>query len=242
MTTTTQSRRPAKRDFAETQWSLVRAAADESCPKAAAALATLCERYWPPIFVYVWRRGLSREDAKDLTQAFFEEILRKKTFANANEAKGKFRAYLMGALHNFMANDWHKARARKRGSEETILSLEEAAARYCEVADPGLTPEKAFDYHWWLILLDEGLKRLEEKYKARGKERLFLVIKPYLTAEFDATARERVARELETSLNAAEALVYRIRQQYAACVRAELAHTVTDEEELKQELHDLFDK
>ena len=145
MTTTTEARRRAKQDFTETQWSLVKAAADQTCPTAAAALETLCERYWLPIYVYLRRRGFSEEDAKDLTQGFFAEIIDRNTFANANKAKGKFRAYLMGTLNNFLGNDWDRAHAKKRGSGETILSLEEAEAKYCEIADPGLTPEKAFD-------------------------------------------------------------------------------------------------
>jgi RNA polymerase sigma-70 factor (ECF subfamily) len=241
MTTTTDVRKRPSRDFTETHWSLVRAASDGGSPTAAAAaLEQLCERYWSPIYVYLRQRGHTEHDAQDITQGFFERIIEDKTFASATPAKGRFRYYLIGALHHFMINEWHKAQASKRGGRFTIVSFDEAETKYSEVPASDLTPERAYDMRWRMTLLEQGLNRLHVKIKENGKEQQFVLLKPFLTAAFDQEARDRVARALNISLNAADVAVHRFRQEFRKAVRAELAETVTSQAEFHEELRDLF--
>ena len=239
MTTTTQSPRPAKRDFAETQWSLIRAAAGgPKSPVALAAMETLCETYWSPIYVYLRGRGHSEHDAEDLTQKFLIQIIKDEhTFSAANKAKGKFRSYLLGALNHFLDDDWDRSRAKKRGADETILSLEDAELKYVEVASQDATPEEAYDDRWRLTVLNEALKQLEEEFRADGKTEQFEILKPYLEP---GKPREELARKLNVSIGTAAVMAHRFREQYKEAVRAVLAHTVTDEEELEDELRYLF--
>lgn len=242
MSTTTDLPRRKSRDFTETHWSLVRAAGDGGSPTAAAAaLDQLCERYWSPIYVYLRQRGYSEHDAQDVTQGFFERIIEDKTFAaSATQAKGRFRCYLVGALHHFLINEWRKTQAIKRGGRFTIVSLEEAETKYLEVPASDLTPERAYDVRWRMTLLEQGLNRLHGKLKRNGKEQQFVLLKPFLTAAFDQEAGDRVARALKTSLNNAEVAVHRFRLEFRKAVRAELAETVTSETEFDEELRDLF--
>ena len=242
MTTTSELRKRVSRDFTETQWSLVRAAGDGGSPTAAAAaLEQLCERYWSPIYVYLRQRGYSEHDAQDMAQGFFERIIEDNTFASATQAKGRFRHYLVGALDHFMINEWHKAKAIKRGGRCTIVSLDEAETKYAEVPASDLTPERAYDMRWRMTLLEQGLKRLQTKYKDKGKEQHFELLKPFLTATFDHESRARISAALKISLNTADVTVHRFRQEFRKAVRAELAETVTSKAEFDDELRDLFD-
>jgi DNA-directed RNA polymerase specialized sigma24 family protein len=84
-------------------------------PESALALETLCRNYSLPIYTYVRRRGPSRHDAEDLSQAFFARLLARKDSADVTPGKGKFRSFLPASLQHFMANEWDKARAQKRG-------------------------------------------------------------------------------------------------------------------------------
>ena len=241
MATTTDLRKHPSRDFTETHWSLVRAAGDGGSPTAAAAaLDQLCERYWSPIYVYLRQRGYTEHDAQDVTQGFFERIIEDKTFASATKTKGRFRYYLVGALHHFIINEWRKAHAIKRGGRFIIVSFDEAETKYAEVPASGLTPERAYDMRWRLTLLEQGLNRLHVKLKENGKEQQFVMLKPFLTAAFDHESRDRIAHALNISLNAADVAVHRFRQEFRKAVRAELAETVTSQAEFDEELRELF--
>ncbi len=109
--------------FVTTQWTIIAEAAREGDAESERALARLCESYWPPVYAFVRRRGHGPEEAKDLTQGFFENLLEKKSFAGADKAKGKFRTYLLGAVKFFLSDQWDKAVAQKRGGRAFGFSL-----------------------------------------------------------------------------------------------------------------------
>jgi DNA-directed RNA polymerase specialized sigma24 family protein len=101
--------------FETTRWSIVLAAGHRSHPDFQAALATLCQAYWYPLYAYVRRRVADVHEAQDLTQAFFAWLLEKNTLEVAQQERGRFRAFLLSALKNFLSNEWDKAKAQKRG-------------------------------------------------------------------------------------------------------------------------------
>ena len=227
-------------NFTETRWSVVRAAAENTSPGAAAALETLCNTYWLPIYVYVRRRGYSAHDAQDLTQDFFAHIVRDNSFARADRGKGKFRSYLLGALNHFLADDWDKKSAKKRGGGQTIWSLEAAEEKYLQIPGADVSPEKAFDHRWGLILLEQGIRRLQEEFKAAKKEMQFELLKEFLTDESAPRGYDAVARKLSLSPNRVAVTVYRMRQRFRELLRAELAQTVLTQADLDEELRHLF--
>ena len=100
------------------------AAGDRDALKAKNALACLCEHYWYPLYAYVRRRVVNVDEAQDLTQAFFEHVIDKQVIARADRSRGRFRTFLLTALKNFLANEWNKARAEKRGGKRRQLSLD----------------------------------------------------------------------------------------------------------------------
>ena len=87
--------------FATTRWTVVLAAGDRSSPAADVALEELCRTYWYPLYAYVRRQGHAREDAEDLTQAFFARLLEKNYLEGLDSNRGRFRAFLLAASNIF---------------------------------------------------------------------------------------------------------------------------------------------
>ena len=124
------------RRFATTRWSLIAAAGQARSPDARRALAALCEAYWYPLYAFVRRRGYSVEDAQDLTQAFFGELLEKDRLRAADRERGRFRSFLLASLENFLANQWRRASAAKRGGGQLPISLDLERAKACTAWNP----------------------------------------------------------------------------------------------------------
>jgi hypothetical protein len=131
----------------------------------------------------VRRQGHNPHDAQDLTQEFFARLLEKNQLAGADPAKGRFRSFLLAALKHFLANEWHKARAQKRGGGQVPIPIDASAAESKCGIDPAdhLTAEKIYERRWALTLLDQVLRRLRDEYTRDGKENLFEQLKPTLT-------------------------------------------------------------
>src|SRR5438552_19059712 len=111
--------------FATTHWSVVVAAGlDESAP-ARTALETLCRAYWYPIYVYVRRKGYGPDDAQDLTQEFFRQLIRKQHLRLADRNKGKFRTFLLATLDYFLAREWSRAHRQKRDGQLQFISVDQ---------------------------------------------------------------------------------------------------------------------
>ena len=137
------------RGFATTHWSLVVAAkpGEASQSRAQQALDYLCRAYWYPLYAFVRSRGYSSDDAQDLTQSFFARLIETRGFGTADPERGRFRSYLLGAMKHFMANEWHRAQAKKRGGGVAFLELDglDAEARYAQQPAQSTDPDAGFD-------------------------------------------------------------------------------------------------
>ncbi len=188
-------------DFATTRWSVVLAAGRGASPQASAALEDLCQIYWYPLYVYVRRRGYTGDAAADLTQEFFARLLEKNRLAQVDRRKGKFRSFLLASMKHFLANEWDKSQARKRGGGRETFSIElsqaEAAYRFEPVDE--MTAERAFERRWALTLLDSVLHQLRMEYVAGGKKDLFDRIKGKLTHRDGAGSYREIAADLKMS-------------------------------------------
>src|SRR5271155_4363205 len=230
------------RQFATTRWSLVLAAGQRSSPQSSAALATLCENYWYPLYAYVRRRGHDSDEAQDLTQAFFARLLEKNDLAAADPERGRFRSFLLTSLKHFLSNEWDRARAEKRGGGRSLLSIDFGTAEERYRAEPAhdLTPEKIFERRWALVLLENVLARLHDESAQAGKADSFDRLKGFLTGEQTAVTYGQLAAELNMSEGALKVAVHRLRRRYRELLRAEIEETVADPEEIDQEIRDLF--
>jgi RNA polymerase sigma-70 factor (ECF subfamily) len=233
---------PAHAVFVTTQWSAVLAAGRSDTTHALAALEQLCCHYWHPLYAYVRRAGYSREEAEDLTQEFFARLLAQNTVARADPARGRFRSFLLASLKNFLANEWDKARARKRGGGAQLLPLEfdTAETRCAHPVAPGDTPDRAFDRQWALTLLDVVLGRLRQEYTKAGREDLFLGLKDTLAGGRAEIPYRDLGAGLGLSEGAVKVAAHRLRRRYRELLREEIANTVAGPEEIEEELRQLL--
>ena len=228
--------------FATTHWSVVLLAARGMAPGADAAMERLCRTYWYPLYSYVRRRGYSAEDGQDLTQEFFARLLAKNDLGQVGPEKGKFRSFLLSALNHFLANEYDRAKAQKRGAGQAPISLDAAAAEGMFGLEPvcDLTPEKIFEQRWAATLLEQAFARLQEEYTQSHKQALFTELKAFLTEGASSGDYAPVATRLNLAPGAVAVAVHRLRQRYRECVRAEVAQTVATAADLEDELRHLF--
>jgi RNA polymerase sigma-70 factor (ECF subfamily) len=227
-------------EFLTTRWSVVRAAGG-SHPSASDALATLCKTYWFPLYAFVRRKGYSLHDAQDLTQSFFSHLLEKQRLAALSPDRGRFRSFLLVSLKNFLANEWHRSNASKRGGQTTFVFIddEEANRRYGDEPAETISAEQIFDRRWALTLLERVLDSLRQEMVLAGKSAHFEALKFTLTGETGAPYGE-IASQLGTSEGALKVFVHRLRERYRSLLREEIAQTVETDAEIDDELRHLI--
>ncbi len=230
------------KSFATTRWSLVAEAGGAASPECRAALATLCELYWYPLYAFVRRKGYQAAEAQDLTQAFFAELLEKERLQLADPQRGRFRSFLLGALNHFLANQRRAAAAQKRGGGHNVLSIDfdDGETRYQREPVDATTPEKIFQRRWTMTLLDRAVGRLRDEFAAAGKLELFDQLKLHLGGDPEATAYGELAQALQTTEGAVKTAAHRLRKRCRELLREEIAQTVCDPEEIDAELQELF--
>jgi RNA polymerase sigma-70 factor (ECF subfamily) len=228
--------------FATTHWSLVIAARDQPAPQARDALAALCRAYWYPLYAFVRRQGHAADQAQDLTQEFFAQLLEKDFLQVVDRDKGKFRSFLLTACKHFLANQRDRALARKRGGDRVHLSIDLDVAEGCYSREPAhdLTPERLFARRWALTLLEQVVVRLQEESRRNGKALLFERLKECLVGEKGVLCYDQVAQEFGLTEGAVRVAVHRLRKRYRELLCEEIAHTVHDPEQIEDEIRDLF--
>lgn len=229
-------------NFATTRWSVVLAAGDHTGPQAQAALATLCQGYWYPLYVFARRQGHGPEDAQDLTQGFFARLLEKDFLRSVDPGKGRFRSFLLAAYKHFLANERDRANAQKRGGGRLAvpIDLQGAEDRYRLEPAHTLTAERLFERRWAMTLLGQVLGRLREEFVAVDNAPHFEVLKAFLTGERSDIRYAEVGRQLGMSEGAVKVAVHRLRGRYRELLREEIARTVDDPAQVDEEIRGLF--
>ena len=225
--------------FQTTRWSLVLEAA-RGGEHAGEALEWLCETYWYPLYAFVRRQGHDADAARDLTQSFFLRLIDKQALRRIDPRQGRFRAFLVASMKHFLANERARKRALKRRTEDPAfrLSLEGGEQRYLAAPSEALGPDELFEAQWAMAVLDRALRRLESEQEAGGKGAAFGRLRGYLTGA--EAPYERLASELDTTEGALRVTVHRLRRRLGALLRAEVAQTVSDQQEVDDELRFLL--
>ncbi len=247
-------------EFPSTQWSVVLAAGGRKSSEARHALESLFEAYWYPLYAYVRRRGHDFHEAQELTQGFIARLLEKHSIEVADRERGRFRSFLIASLKHFLANEWDRASAKKRGGGVKVLSLdlpidiENAERRYSLEPVHGMTPEKVFERRWALTLIERVTERLGAEARKARKTKLFEALSPYVVGggpEVGSTTRSGrrggessyagVARSLEMTEGAVKTAVHRLRKRFRSALREEIADTVSDPEDIEDEIRYLIE-
>jgi RNA polymerase sigma-70 factor (ECF subfamily) len=239
---TTTSPAPRQPVFVTTHWSVVLSAGRSDTTRSRDALARLCQTYWYPLYAYVRRRGHSAHDAQDLTQEFFARLLEKQSLASADPNRGRFRSFILTAMNNFLAQEWEKSHAQKRGGRVEIFSLDLAQAeqRYDLEPSTSETPDKGFDKKWALALLESVMTQLKQEYKQENKSDIFVALKQTLTGSRESQPYADLAKHLGTTEANIKVTVHRLRKRYRELLQTEIANTVDSSEEIKEEMRHLF--
>lgn len=225
--------------FATTHWSVVAQSALTDAPEAADALSELCETYWPPIYSFVRRRGYAPADAQDLTQGFFAYFLRTKAYARTDQLHGKFRSFLLASVKNFLADNWDRDRAIRRGGGYQFVSLDQktAEAVYDAASAADSTAERLFDLRWAKTLAARALNSLREELQAEGKLELFEQLKAFVAGGSMLPSYDEASAHTGLPRATVKTHVYRLRLRYREIVRCEIARTVSAPHEIDEELH-----
>ena len=227
--------------FDNTRWTIVLAAGGGNSSQADKALDVLCHSYWYPLYAFVRRRGYEAHDAQDLTQEFFARLLSKNYLRSVDRKKGKFRSFLLASLEHFLANDWRRAHAQKRGGLNSFIAWdEESPEHHYTRLGSGLSPNELFEQQWALALLEQVLTRLQKEFGDAGKGVLFERLKIFLTGEKQVVSYRELAGDLDTTEAALKMTVSRMRRRYGELLREEVANTVADPGEIEGELSALF--
>lgn len=224
--------------FATTHWTVIYAAAETQSPDSGKALDALCVSYWYPLYVYVRRKGYGAEEAKDLTQEFFAQLLSRKLYQVADPTRGKFRWFLLTSLQNFLAKEYRKATAQKRGGNSTTISLdfESAEGRYQHEPSHNATPEKLFEREWAHTLLQRVLERLRNEFSGSEKADRFQVMCAHLVEPEQNTSYADMARELGMSEGSVKVAMHRLRKRYRELYREEIASVVSSDDDIDEEI------
>src|SRR5437868_6731967 len=227
--------------FTTTHWSVVLEAQGES-PAAQEALEKLCRTYWRPIFAFLRRQGLRPDEAEDIAQGFFAELLERRSLSAVRREKGRLRYFLLGVLKYFLANEGRRAMAIKRGKGQRLIPLDELHVENrieTELADP-MIAEMIYERRWALTVLERVLSRLKDEYLAADNAALFDSLKELLPDEPGSPSQAEIAAQLGMTENAIRQAFYRFRQRYQALLREEIANTVATPADIEDELRHLI--
>ena len=226
--------------FTTTHWSIVLEAQGET-PAAQRALEILCRTYWRPLYGFVRRQGLGREEAQDLVQEFFARLLEHRNLDTVRQEKGRLRSYLLVSLKRFLAAERHRAGGVKRYETGSHIPLDELLES--DLADFELTEtwsaDRLYERHWALAVLEQVLGRLESEYRSAGNAVLFDRLKEFLVGEPGQRTQAEIATELGMTENAVKQAFHRFRQRYRLLLREEIAHTVAQPGDVECELRHL---
>jgi DNA-directed RNA polymerase specialized sigma24 family protein len=228
---------PTAARFRTTLWTEVLAA-----PRNEKALASLCRKYWYPLYAFLRRSGVSPHESEDLTQGFFVHLLSRQGLETVRREYGRFRSFLLASLQHFVADQRDRALAAKRSPRQPLFELDARTAedRYRLEPVDSMNPEKIFERRWAMTMLEEALAALESEFVSRGRGEVFRELQPFLCGEEGAPVYKEVAARLGTSQGAARVIVHRLRARYRDLVRREIADTLAAGEDLEAEMSHLF--
>lgn len=228
--------------FLTTRWTLVLQAANLSNEARRAALAELMSQTWYPLYSFARRTGKSHEEAEDLVQGFCLHVFEKNILEGLGpHRRSRFRSFLITCLKNYIANDWNRQQASKRGGNKKLLSLDfsQADQRYQLEPEHNLTAQRAFDRAWAIELIERSLRQLADNWSEGGKKAEFDVLKTCLLGQ-ETASRQETADRLGMSANRLKVTIHRLKAEFRQELCRNVAETLDREDLLEDEISFLF--
>ena len=218
------------------------AAGDDNTSVAHAALANLYQTYWYPLYAYVRRRGRSADEASDIVQGFFVSLLERRDFTRLNRERGRFRAFLLGSLQHFLANDFARRNTLKRGggTPSVPLILDGAEDRYVREPPDLLTPEMLYERRWALTVIEQVLAGLREEWRQQHREHVFDALRECLLGMPPPGGYAETAAQVQMSEGAVKTAVHRLRRRFQGELQRLVSQTLSDPNDVDDEIRDLI--
>ncbi len=227
-------------DFPATPWTMVMLSRGPDT-QGRGALGDLCSLYWKPLYAFIRRKGHAAEEAEDLTQGFFAQLLERDTLTRAEQVKGRLRSYLLGALKYYLVDAHRRATTGRAGAGVMRVAMDagEMEAVLKHEGSDGVPPDVAFEKRWAVTLLEQTLDRLREEMSASGKAEHFEVLSGFLSWRSGPASQAEGAAQLGMTENAFSVAVHRLRKRFQVVFRAQVAATVETEAEVEEEIRHL---
>lgn len=230
-------------DFPATRWTLIRKAQRAGDAEAAQALNEICRSYWYPIYAYARRYGFNPEDAEDVTQDFFQNVITHDSLQATHEDKGRLRNFMLAMLKRIISKHLRHDAAQKRGgSKSATISFDEfgAEARYVMEPADGRDPDALFDQAWARDVLVTAESKLLADYAKADNALTFEQLRQFLPLGDNATPYADAATKLGINEATLRLQIHRMRKRYAKLIEQVIAETVSDKAEQKAELEHLM--
>ena len=231
--------------FLTTHWSLiedVKAHGD----KERALIGLLLQRYWKPVYCYLRRKGYDNEQAKDLTQGFFHEVvLSRNLIQRADSSKGRFRSFLLHALNEYLLNERRREAAQRHIPKDKIVSLDAIEPPVLPESLAQSSPEDSYNYAWVSALLDQVLSEVKADCHEQVMETHWQVfhdriVQPLLNNVKPPSLTEICERYGIESEKKASNMMITVKRRFQAALRQHLRRTVASESMMEEELREIM--
>jgi len=234
-------------EFLTTHWSLIEDLQEgQGRDRETALVGLLLDRYWKPVYCYLRRKGYDNEQAKDLTQGFFHEVvLNRHLVERADPSKGRFRTFLLHALNQYLIDEQRKEAGQKRIPRSKLIPL--------DIADPSavlegvceLGAEQSFDYAWKAQLLERVVAEVRDRYVQRGMEThwcLFRdrVLEPVLEDRGAPSLKEVCQSYGIDSEATASGMLKTVKRLFRSVLTEHVRQTVVSGDVVEEELQEIF--
>jgi RNA polymerase sigma-70 factor (ECF subfamily) len=233
--------------FLTTEWTVIDHIRSGDKSSSVMLINDLLDKYWKPVYCYLRRKGFHNEQAKDLTQGFFLEIvLQRNLIGHADKSRGRFRTFLLTALQQYIAEAQRKQNFRKAKPKGCLLSLDELESSQIPEAPAEFSPEDSFNYAWAAQLLDQLLEEVEAKCRADGKAihwQVFhdRILRPIMEST-DAPSMEEICRRYDVeSPGKASNMIVTVNRRFRAALTRHIRRSVMQDCEVDEEFQELVE-
>ena len=234
-----------RESFLTTHWSLIEGIKKHR-DKDQALIGLLLERYWKPVYCYLRRKGYQNEEAKDLTQGFFHEIvLSRRMIERTDPSKGRFRWFLLHSLGQFLIDQRRKGSTKTRIPNDKLVPFDMSNPPMLPQMILERSPEDCFAYTWKTELVDRTLSEVQAECQEQGLQTHWHIFRdkvllPTLENSQSQPMKAIGARYGVASETRAFNMLLTVKRRFRAALRRNLANTVLTEEDVDKEWRDLL--
>ena len=237
----------SKEGFQTTNWSEIFDAGTEDDIRRNTIIDALLRRYWKPVYCYIRRKGYNNEQAKDLTQAFFHEVvLNGNLIRQADQTKGRFRTFLLTALDHYLIDVHRREKAKKHAPSGGFVALEGGDFSSLTTAHSRMSPDQIFNYIWATEIIGQVISQVKKECCDTGKETHWHVfhakiISPIIDNRAGPSLKELCDRHGIDSEAKASNMIVTVKRCFRRVLEDQLGRSVREDSEIEDEINELLE-